>query len=636
MLARFISSIIAIVSLLIGIFATTGDALPFGLSIYKRPSSDYTTGGSDSTHRIAVPPLRPGWKKSEDPKEKSDEMVRLITSLVDGKNHTPVYKFDDLGTLPYSESLGLKRMGCHAGQRKLLLTEIEFLTCCAANSNFIIYAGSAPCEKLPALLQMFPDKKFLLVDPNFHSFHAPDSGVQIVYQNVDRVSSETLANTRKDMKLANRPHLSSEDRKRLMNIKLQDHPAMYRQTYTGDMSLVADRVHADKMREIQREFETKNYKELAKDIILSKGRVYIIQDYLTEALCRLIYESIKIADAEFKSPTRICFISDLRSNFFETGGPIDLDFIWNDALQLIFLKLLQPDFSMLKFHPPYMSYDISLPLIEEMESGSTRYKIFPVIAADLKTCKDTYGIDFLKTYKSREHKHEYLKSSNIWLQAWGPTASSEARLIISKADVGSKYQVYDARLWDDKFQYSKMMRSYAYYGALYESIRDMLGHTYDGCYDCAIEILILLNYAFRTQAPSSETTMNVPKLIEILKTPNGKSTLIALKNQIDSIVVYSNYMKCFFHGQLTKPLKSPIFYEHEYDLTGKNWVNQLSVTGSTVERKKIITYDCSKKPPGFVVLPDTKLSLGKNVREIPERDADRYIKSGFAYCKGEH
>jgi len=573
-----------------------------------------------------------GGSESDNPRAKTDAMVRLVNNEIEGKSHVPIYRFDELGTLPYSHQLALKRMGCHAGQRKLLLTEIEFLTCCAVNSNFIIYAGSAPCEKLPILLQMFPDKKFLLIDPNFHSFHAPDAEVQIVYQNVDRIGSETLANTRKDMKLKDRKHLNAEDRKRLMNISLQDHPKMYKHAYTGDMSLVANIDHATKMREIQQEFETKHYKCLAGDIIRGTSRVYIIQDYLTEPLCRLISESIREASSEFKSPVNICFISDLRSNFF-APEPIDLDFMWNDALQLIFLKLLQPTFSMLKFHPPYMFYEASLPLIEEMNAHSARHKIFPVIAADLKTCKDTYGLDFLKTYKSRSPQYRYIKSSAIWLQAWAPTSSSEARLIISKADIDADYQIYDARIWDDKFQYSKMMRGYAYYGAFYESIRDLPGHTYDGCFDCALEIIILLNHAFRKQAPSGETTIDVPKLIEILKTPNGKSTLLALKDQIDSVIIYPITQKCFFHGQLIKPLKEPIFYEYSLDSAGMNYINQLKVAGDKLDRKKIITYDCNKKPPTMVIEQNAKFALGKNVPEISERDRDRYVKSGLALCK---
>lgn len=557
-------------------------------------------------------------------REKTDEMIRLVADAVERKNHMPIYQFSDLGTLPYSRSLGIKRMGCHSGQRKLLLTEIEFLTCCAADSEFILYVGSAPCEKLPALLEMFVDKKFLLVDPNFHTFHAPDAKVQIVYQNVDRVSGKTVSNLRNDLKLANRAKQSTEDKKRLQNARLQVHPTMYRHAYTGDMSLVADPTHSGQMKEIQRMFETENYKSLVKDIISGDSRVYIIQDYMTEALCQLIRESIRIADTTFAHPTNLCFISDLRSNFFSSESPIDLDFIWNDALQLIFLKQLQPNFSMLKFHPPYMEYDVSLPLIKEMESGGTRHGMFPILAADFKTCKEIYGLDFLNVYKAQDHKHVYFRSSNIWLQAWAPTSSSEARLIISKEDINAPYQEYDARIWDDKFQYNRMMRGYAYYGAFYEQIKDMSGHIYDGCYDCAIEIIILLNYAFRNQIHSGTSTINVPHLIELLKTKNGKELLISLKDRINSIVIYSICAKSSFHGQLTRPLNGVVFYEHKYVPSG-SWINQIRIKGNLVTRKKIVQYSSAGKTTDARVTPGTRFALADNVGEISKASQEKYI-----------
>lgn len=560
-------------------------------------------------------------------REKTDEMVRLVADVVERKDHAPIYQFSDLGTLPYSKSLGIKRMGCHSGQRKLLLTEIEFLTCCAADSEFIIYVGSAPCEKLPALLEMFVDKKFLLVDPNFHTFHAPDAKVQIVYQNVDRVSAKTVSNLRSDMKIANRERQTIEDKKRLRNARLQDRPIMYRHEYTGDMSLINDPTHASQMKMIQRTFETENYKSLAKDIVSGDSRVYIIQDYMSDALCQLIRESIRIADTTSERPINLCFISDLRSRFFSSDSPIDLDFIWNDAIQLIFLKQLQPNFSMLKFHPPYMEYDSSIPLIKEMESGGTRNSMFPILATDFKTCKEMYGLDFLEVYKAQHHKHVYFRSSNIWLQAWAPTSSSEARLIISKDDINAPYQEYDARIWDDKFQYSRMMRGYAYYGAFYEQIKDIPGHIYDGCYDCAIEIIILLNYAFRNLIQSGTASINISRLIEMLRTKAGKELLISLNDRINSIVIYSICAKSSFHGQLTRPLKGIVFYEHKYVPSGKNWINQIRVKGNTVTRKKIVEYHTSGKSSTFRVTPGSRFALADNVEEISKREQDKYIRA---------
>lgn len=568
----------------------------------------------------------------------TDNLVKLATPMIEGKIHAPVYKYDDLGVLPYTNDTGLKRINCHAGQRKLLLTEIEFLTCCAGDSGVIIYAGSAPCEKLPVLLNMFPGKKFLCVDPNYHTFHAPDAKPMIVYQNVDRISSDTIANARKDMRLADRTHLSGEDKKRLQNIRLQDKPVIYKSEYRADMTQPAEPKHAAAMRKIQKNFESEYYKTMFADLVRGDSRVFIIQDYMTESLCKLIATSIQAADSASSSRTRICFISDLRTVFFGPA-PIDLDYMWNDAIQLIFLKILRPDWSMLKFHPVYFDLKTSVPLIDEMLSGSTRHQMFPVMLADFKTCREAHGLDFIGNYRAaaESHVYKYLKSSNIWLQAWAPISSSEARLIISKSDIDAPYQSYNARQWDDRFMYSKIMRGYAYYGALYDQIRDIPGHTYDGCYDCAIEMLVLLNYAFRSQAHASDSELNVSRLIEILGTPGAKETLVALQRQIDDVVVYSTTQKCQFHGQLTQPLKMPTFYEHEFSATAPtNQINQVSLSDSVIVRKPVIKYDCrgNSQSDRIKFAPGAKLRLGSNVPEIDAKNKELFAQTGLVFCRG--
>lgn len=263
--------------------------------------------------------------------------------------------------------------------------------------------------------------------------------------------------------------------------------------------------------------------------------------------------------------------------------------------------------------------------------------MFPAMLADFKTCRDTFGLDFISNYMAAadSHVYTYMKSSNIWLQAWAPTASSEARLIISKSDVDAPPVGYDARLWDDRFMYSKIIRSHAYYGALYEQIRDTPGHTYDGCYDCAIEMLVLLNYAFRSQAPAPDHELNVNLLTQILGTPGAKETLVALQRQIDSVVVYSSFQKCQFHGQLTQPLKSPIFYEHEFSTKPPiNQVNQVSLSSDgSILRKPVIKYNC-RGSDKIKFVAGTKLRLGVNVPEIDEKNKERFAQTGLVFCRG--
>jgi hypothetical protein len=54
----------------------------------------------------------------------------------------------------------------HLGQRKLLLSEIEFLTHNLKEGDTVVYAGSAPGVHLVIIADMFPGIKLILYDPN--------------------------------------------------------------------------------------------------------------------------------------------------------------------------------------------------------------------------------------------------------------------------------------------------------------------------------------------------------------------------------------------------------------------------------------------------------------------------------------
>src|SRR6185437_11524233 len=79
--------------------------------------------------------------------------------------------------IPLIEDLAYQRTGCyplinrHLGQRKLIMTEIYFLTRYGHLSNNVVYAGSADGLHLPILHSMFPDKRLFLYDPAKFSQH---------------------------------------------------------------------------------------------------------------------------------------------------------------------------------------------------------------------------------------------------------------------------------------------------------------------------------------------------------------------------------------------------------------------------------------------------------------------------------
>ena len=53
----------------------------------------------------------------------------------------------------------------HWGQRKLLMSEIEFLTMYGTGDQTVVYAGAAPGTHITYLAELFPTLRFVLVDP---------------------------------------------------------------------------------------------------------------------------------------------------------------------------------------------------------------------------------------------------------------------------------------------------------------------------------------------------------------------------------------------------------------------------------------------------------------------------------------
>lgn len=65
----------------------------------------------------------------------------------------------------YRRRYNEKKSVIHWGQRKLLLSEIEFLTNYTDLTGTVVYAGAAPGQHIELLHQLFPDIKFILYDP---------------------------------------------------------------------------------------------------------------------------------------------------------------------------------------------------------------------------------------------------------------------------------------------------------------------------------------------------------------------------------------------------------------------------------------------------------------------------------------
>jgi hypothetical protein len=74
----------------------------------------------------------------------------------------------------YHRCKGTLKTVVHWGQRKLLMTEIEFLLLANQPHAVAVYAGTAPGTHIQVLLQMFPEQRFVLVDPCEFSIGSSD------------------------------------------------------------------------------------------------------------------------------------------------------------------------------------------------------------------------------------------------------------------------------------------------------------------------------------------------------------------------------------------------------------------------------------------------------------------------------
>jgi hypothetical protein len=509
-------------------------------------------------------------KESRKGGEESDlEFLKTIYDDVEGKTLDPIYNYNDLRTFSCNENYNVLKLGCHNGQRKLLLTEIEFLS---KSPKLVIYAGSAPNEHMPILLDMFPEHKFLLIDPNYHTF---DHDYKYVYINPSVIGDKTIAGIKKD--------LSNDGRRRRNAIRLTK--AKFIDGSEHDVTQLVDNV------------EIEVNPNLIEIIQNNKDRVYIIQDYMTPKLIEKITKSLKKA-----GNPKIGFISDIRTNLF-ASGPLDIDCLWNDGLQFVAVKSMRPTVSMLKFHPPLRYSDDNS--VTEFVEGKISSDI---VKDDLKMFLKNYKLDLISNYN--DGKHMYFANTAIYLQAWAPKTSTEARLIIAEGDIDKPLVNYDYNEWWDKFRYLKYLRGYAYFSHYAYFKEDK----WDGCFDCMLETIILADYLMKSNSIKLDTSSIMKWL---LKSTNSE-LVIKLREMIDKSLLYPIDRKGI-HGHIKGPPDDLHFYEFQQKF---NIVNEIN---SKLERKKAYAYKDKKLFPingyklslmhGYVEKSDDLSKLASNINK---------------------
>lgn len=311
-----------------------------------------------------------------------------------------IMNFDDIPRgLEYISTKSVIKTPLHNGQVKLFLTELRFLTECADPRAVVVYAGSAPSNKLKYLAELFPAATFVLIDPNEHLIMYP--GHKTHYDH-----GETLyfcANPAPKFAPVNSPACWWADGA-VKRGRRSDIPAPGTQLPSN----------------------------LAEIIRAGEFKFYIIEDYFGDKT------------AELLSSLGCYFISDIRSQFSSEEAPRDIDILWNSAMMYNWLEILAPARFMLKFRTPY-GFDAKI----DEEFAAAKYS-----HGDFARCK----IKFIENY--RVGKFEYIDPEVMYMQAFAGPTSTESRLVGSKLTT-KEWNVRDYN--DKYFYYNRAHRSYGWH-----------------------------------------------------------------------------------------------------------------------------------------------------------------------------
>ena len=334
--------------------------------------------------------------------------------------------------------------GLHWGQRKLLLSEIQFLAQHLDKLKYVIYAGAAPGNKAFWLSQLFPSIKFILVDPVPFQMYLDDGKVHRWVKHPDIV------------------HLTVSKTKSQNRIKSNYYSFMANRSVSYDARRPNDlnKVSGVKLTNM---IKNTNYK------------VYVIEDLFTDSLAEKLK---KLGDS--------LFISDIRSftpsHGNKSGEITDLSIMWDMCQQMIWMKILNPVYSMVKFRGMYYD-DVSQNAVKAYNEHDPRMQNLRSVFDSAKI----FGIDFISNYGKKIIEY-FPGTQNI--QAWAPHKSGEVRLHISRENLKT-HHVYDQVAHDDSmFWFNIKHRPWV--ACHNPAASKQIG--FDHCQDCALECEIWKAY----------------------------------------------------------------------------------------------------------------------------------------------
>ena len=336
----------------------------------------------------------------------------------------------------------------HIGQRKLAMCEIQHLTETLDNKDehaIVIYAGSAPTNKGWMEHLLFPNIKFFLVDPNMfniyissyrdsHYYHT--NGIVYFGNSTDNYNS--------------RYEVTS------FGIKYFD---------GNKVQTIADK-YSEKSPNTDVANQKSDWKKYIDYFYTSDDSIYINEAYFTDDTANFCKQLIDNRQGKYKD-CKVIFWCDLRNNTSETAAPTDLDILWNHAMMYNWIKIMRPDYSMLKFRCPFGMRD----------PGSLNYDNHK----DVFEFAKTNGNDFVKHYVTTMNMQYF--PGKIYTQCWEGRYSAETRLWVNKEDI-DKLVDYNRITFEEIIYYYNCIERIG--------LKHINPHIYeeigsDRCGDCAIE-----------------------------------------------------------------------------------------------------------------------------------------------------
>jgi hypothetical protein len=344
----------------------------------------------------------------------------------------PVQTLVDIsGRLKYHETPKNTNL-VHIGQRKLLVSELQFLTKYLQNKDdhcIVVYIGAAPCHHLSVVRRCFPHVKFLLVDP--------------------REVSMQVDGTKKT-------HLTEGD----------DGVLYLQYQRDGKESRHIRALHGHEIIETDRGPDShleNSYEDMISAVTSSNHSVYIIEDVMSADLSRAL------------SSIETYMWSDVRTNVMGRQPPSDLDVLWNLSMQLNWVVSSKSRMSMLKFRQPFYD-DASL--------ADVCVNAIPDEMLESFSMSRSIGIDFIGEYAKK--RLMYLEGE-CHIQAYPKLpASTETRLHTD----GKRICVYDTDEYEEKMFYYNMLIRPSIHANPFSDRKTGA----DMCSDCSIEAHAVLAY----------------------------------------------------------------------------------------------------------------------------------------------